>query len=71
MLFRSVLKIVPLDQKIEYQIQYEELGKNQNIDPNLLLKSHENLMELSESNKQKFSTLHDILQNQINSAKNE
>ena len=66
----KVLKIMPLEQKIEANIQYTELGKNQDIDPNLLLKSHENLMELSESNKQKFSTLHDILQSQINASKN-
>ena len=43
--------------------------KTRNANSDLLLKAHENLMELSEENRKRFSTLHAVLKSQSESGK--
>ena len=47
----------------------ENIIKTRNANSDLLLKAHENLMELSEENRKKFSTLHAVLKGQSESGK--
>lgn len=43
----------------------ENMQTNKTISPEMLLEAHENLMNLSDENKTRFSTLHSILTQQI------
>lgn len=45
----------------------EELGKSVQASADLLLKAHENLMELSDDNRERFKTLHTVLKAQKDS----
>ena len=53
----------------DFPDKMEELGVKNSVDPDLVLNTHENLMELSESNRKKFSTLHELLKQQIEDSK--
>lgn len=44
-----------------------DVVKTKSAGRDLLLKAHENLMEISEENRKKFSTLHSVLKNQAES----
>ena len=47
----------------------ENIVKTRTASSDLLMKAHENLMELSEANKKRFATLHSVLKGQSESGK--
>lgn len=64
----SGLGLLPLidvvEEKIPFPADMDDVLKTRSTGADLLLKSHENLMELSEDNVKRFSTLHSVLKKQ-------
>ena len=64
----SGLGLLPLIEMIEEQVPFPsdmvDVLKTRSAGADLLLKAHENLMELSEDNVKRFSTLHTVLKKQ-------
>lgn len=52
------------DEMVPFPANMENINQTMNASVDLLLHSHENLMELSEENKKKFSALHSVLKSQ-------
>lgn len=53
-----------VDTNLEFPGNMIQISGTHKANAELLLKAHENLMELSEDNKKKFSGLHDVLKKQ-------
>ena len=53
-----------VDDTVDFPPEMKNILKTQDTGPDLLLRTHENLMELSEENRKKFSILHSLLKNQ-------
>jgi anti-anti-sigma factor len=53
-----------VDETVAFPSNMQNILKTQDTGPDLLLRTHENLMELSEENRKKFSILHSLLKNQ-------
>ena len=63
------LGLLPLVEIVDEQVSYpdnmDNIIKTTSTGADLLLKAHENLMELSEENKRRFATLHSVLKSQV------
>lgn len=57
-----------LDEEVPFPAEMEDVVKTRSTGADLLLKAHENLMELSDENVKRFSTLHSVLKNQAESS---
>ncbi|GAB1482850.1 hypothetical protein MASR2M78_16660 [Treponema sp.] len=53
-----------LYEELSFPEGMEDVYKTRSAGVELLLKAHENLMEISEDNRKKFATLHAVLENQ-------
>ncbi len=53
-----------LEEKVAFPEDMEDVLKTRSTGVDLLLKAHENLMELSDDNVKRFSTLHSVLKSQ-------
>jgi len=63
------LGLLPLVEVVDETVVFPDnmvnIIKTTSTGADLLLKAHENLMELSEENKRRFSTLHSVLKSQV------
>ena len=63
------LGLLPLVEIVDERVIFPEnminIIKTTATGADLLLKAHENLMELSDENKKRFATLHSVLKNQV------
>ncbi|HCM28373.1 MAG: hypothetical protein A2Z99_09395 [Treponema sp. GWB1_62_6] len=65
----GLTSLVEIVKEENFPEDMENIVKTRTASSDLLMKAHENLMELSEANKKRFATLHSVLKGQSESGK--